>query len=182
VAEAWPVAEAQPAAPVVVALPTSSAVETRPASTVGETFPEVEVAAPQHEPAARSRSRRRRLPRRRRSPPSPEAPRRRRWRFPTTMPRRPGGISGEAYPHQPSSLRRGHLSGGGMVMWWPGARGMALRPLHPTSAPLARATWRRAQGRGKSTLVRHPPSSPTPKRSSSCARSCAATALRSTER
>jgi hypothetical protein len=42
-----------------------------------------------------------------RGPPSPAAPRRRRWRFPTTTSLRRGGISGQACPHQPSSPRRG---------------------------------------------------------------------------
>jgi hypothetical protein len=47
-------------------------------------------------------------------------------------PRRPGGISGEASPHQPLSLRRGRSSDDGTTTWWLGARGTTLGPLRPT--------------------------------------------------
>jgi hypothetical protein len=45
-AEAQPVAEAQPAAPVVLVLPASSAAEVRQAPTTAEALPEAEVTAP----------------------------------------------------------------------------------------------------------------------------------------
>jgi hypothetical protein len=100
-------AGAQPAAPIVVALPTSSAMEAHQAPAAVEAQPEAEVAAPQRESAAVVAQPAAGLPCRRRSPPSPAAPRRRRWRFPTTTPRRLGGTSGEVFPRQPPSLRRG---------------------------------------------------------------------------
>jgi hypothetical protein len=78
-------------------------------------------------------------------------------------------------PQAGALVRRwdGHMVAGGL------RHGVQASSSH---APLARAVQQRTRGRGRSASTRHPPSSPTPKRSNSCGRSCAATALRSTER
>jgi hypothetical protein len=52
-----------------------------------------------------------------------------------TTPRHQGGTSGEVFPRQPPSLRRGRSSDGGTATWWLGARGTASRLLRPTPPP-----------------------------------------------
>jgi hypothetical protein len=134
-AEAQPVAEAQPAAPVVVALLASSAMGVRQAPAAAEALPETAVAAPQQESAAAVAQPAAEVIAPPQEPALACSSQATAVEIPTTTPRRPGGTSGEAYPHQPPSLRRGRSSDGGTATWWPGARGTPSRPLPPTLLP-----------------------------------------------
>jgi hypothetical protein len=182
VAEVQPVAEAQPSTPVIVALPASSAAEARLAPAAAETLPKAMVVVPQQEPAA--------------AVVQPEAE--------VAAPPQEPALAGSSqattveifdYDAPPPGWDQwGSLpapapepQAGALVRRWDGHM-VAVGSRHGAeassshAAPLARAIQRRARGRGKSTSMRHPPSSPTPKRSSTCRRSCAATSLLSTVR
>jgi hypothetical protein len=145
-----------------VALPASSAAEARPAPAAAETLPEAEVAALQQEPALAGSSQATAV-----EIPDDDAP-------------PPGWGQWGSLPAPAPEPQAGAL-----VRLWDGHM-VAGGSRHGTEAssshvgPLARAIqwW----ARGKSTLMRHPPSSPTPKSCSSCGRSCAATVLHSTGR
>jgi hypothetical protein len=166
----------------VVALPASSAAEARQASAAAETLPEAEVAAPQQEPAAAVAQLEAEVVAPPQEPALAGSSQATAVEIPDDDTPPPGWDQWGSLPApapEPQAgvlVRRwdGHMVAGGL------RHGAEASSSH--AAPLARAIQRRAWGRGKSTSVRHPPTSPTPKRSSSCGRSCAAMALRSTGR
>jgi hypothetical protein len=167
-AEARPEAEIQPAASVVVALLAASAVESRPAPAAAETRPEAAAAAPQQEPATMEV-----VVEARQEPALAVSSQATAVEIPDDDVPPPGWDQWASLPSQPPSPRRGRLLDGGTATWWPGAGGTAPRLPLPASAPLLRA---------RSASTSRPPILPTPRRSSSCGRSSAITAPRSTER
>jgi hypothetical protein len=182
VAEAQPVVEAQPAVPVVVALQASSAMEARQAPAAAEALPEAEVAAPQQESAAAVAQPAAEVAVPPQEPAFAGSSQATAVEIPDDDTPPPGwdqwgSLPAPAPEPQAGTLVRrwdGHMVAGGS------RHGVEASSSH--AAPLARAVQQRTRGGGRSALTRHPPYSPTPKRSSSCGRSCAATALRSTER
>jgi hypothetical protein len=177
-----PVAEARPPAPVIVALSASSAAEAHPAPAAAGTLPEAGVAAPQQELAAAVVQPEAEVAAPPQGPALVGSSQATAVEIPDDDAPPPGwgqwgSLPAPAPKPQAGALVRrwdGHMVAGGS------RHGAEASSSH--AGPLARAIQRRAQGRGKSTPLRHPPSSPTPKRSSCCGRSCAVLALRSTGR
>jgi hypothetical protein len=165
-----------------VALQASSAAEARQAPAAAETLPVAEVAVPQQEPTAavvQSEVEVAVLPQ---EPPLAGSSQAMAVEIPDDDTPLPGWDQWGSLPTpalEPQAgvlVRRwdGHMVAGGS------RHGVEASSSH--AAPLARAIQRRGRGRGKSTSMRPPPSSPTPKRSNSCGRSCPAMPLRSTGR